>query len=655
MKRLVLALSVLSMALVIALTGWASLGQVQAVQASAKMPQVGVFVDEAMVPSAAARIRVFHASPDAPAVDVLVNGTAAFTNVAFEAMTDYELLPPGNYSLQVVPTGLPGPVVISETLSLAGDTDYTVLAIGQLGDNSIEALVLQDDNSAPAAGKAHVRFVHASPDAPAVDIALASGPVLFSNVAFGEVGSYLPVDAGTYDLEVRIAGTGTVVLPLPGIPLNADTVYTVVATGLASGTPSLNAVLSVDRAPEARVRIVHASPDAPAVDILVNGGVAFSNVPFEDVTDYAALPPNTYSVQVVPAGSSTPVVISETLTLNSGVDYTVVAIGQLGDNSIEALVLVDDNSTPAPGVAHVRFVHTSPDAPAVDIAVAGGPVLFSNIDFGEVANYLPVDAGTYELEVRLAGTNTVVLSLPGIQLNDRTIYTAFATGLASGTPALNAILSVDSGPPARVRVVHASPDAPSVDVLADGEIAFSNIAFEDVSSYSALSAGSHLVQVVPNGTTTPVVISETLTLNSNTDYTIVAIGQLSDSSIEALVLQDDNSLPAVGKAHIRFVHASPNAPAVDIAVTGGPVLFSNIAFGEVGAYLPVDAGIYDLEVRLTGTSTVVLPLTNVDFEKRTIYTVFATGLAGGDPPLNAVLSLDRQFNVLDIFLPLVFK
>jgi hypothetical protein len=43
----------------------------------------------------------------------------------------------------------------------------------------------------------------------------------------------------------------------------------------------------------ARVRVVHASPDAPAVDVLVNDNVAFSNVPFTEISDYASLDPGT--------------------------------------------------------------------------------------------------------------------------------------------------------------------------------------------------------------------------------------------------------------------------------------------------------------------------------------------------------------------------
>jgi hypothetical protein len=196
---------------------------------------------------------------------------------------------------------------------------------------------------------------------------------------------------------------------------------------------------------QARVRVVHASPDAPAVDVLVNDGVAFSNAPFQGITDYAALDTGAYNVKVVPTGATTPVVIEADLSLEAE-DYTVVAVGLL--ENIEPLVLVDNNSAPAAGKAHVRFVHASPDAPAVDIAVKGGPVLFSSVSFKGVGDYTPVDAGTYDLEVRLAGTETVALDVPGLTLGDGIVYTVFAMGLAGGEPALMAVPSVDSAAPA---------------------------------------------------------------------------------------------------------------------------------------------------------------------------------------------------------------
>jgi hypothetical protein len=196
----------------------------------------------------------------------------------------------------------------------------------------------------------------------------------------------------------------------------------------------------------ARVRVVHASPDAPAVDVWVDGSVAFSSAPFQGITDYAELSPATYNVQVTPTGATEPVVIEADLSLDAGNDYTVVALGMLSD--IEPLVLVDNNGAPEAGKAHVRFVHASPDAPAVDIAVAdGGPVLFPNIPFKGVGDYLPVDAGTYDLEARIAGGGAVALSVPGVALQDGAVYTIFAMGLATGEPALAAVPSLDASYP----------------------------------------------------------------------------------------------------------------------------------------------------------------------------------------------------------------
>jgi len=209
----------------------------------------------------------------------------------------------------------------------------------------------------------------------------------------------------------------------------------VLALALPAGAATpLNAVILDDdptgNTGDARVKVLHASPDAPAVDILVNDGVAFASLAFEEATDFAALPAGTYNVKVVPAGATTPVVIEADLDLAADTDYLVVATDLLAN--ITPVILTADGSTPASGNAWVRFLHASPDAPAVDIAVAnGGPVLFSNVAFGEFAAYLPVAAGTYDLEARVAGTSDVALSLPGIALADGGVYTAVATGLVA--------------------------------------------------------------------------------------------------------------------------------------------------------------------------------------------------------------------------------
>ena len=124
-----------------------------------------------------------------------------------------------------------------------------------------------------------------------------------------------------------------------------------------------------------------------------------------------------------------------------------------------------------------------------------------------------------------------------------------------------------------------------------------------------------------------------MTLEADRNYSVFAIDSV--SKIKAALVSDNLSVPAAGKAHVRFFHFSANAPAVDIAVTGGPVLFPNRLFNDQSTnaayvnFTPVDAGTYNLEVRAAGTNTVVLALPNITLTAGKIYTVFAKGFLGG--------------------------
>ncbi|MFW6075034.1 MAG: DUF4397 domain-containing protein [Chloroflexota bacterium] len=193
-----------------------------------------------------ARVRVVHASPDAPEVDVYVDGEAVVEGLAFPDGTDYLELPGGEYQVQVTAAGDdPENAVIDAPVTVEGGTWYTIAAIGQL--ENIEPLVLEDNITEPEMGMSHVRIVHASPDAPDVDVAVADGgPVLFEALPFGEASDYAPVEAGSYDLEVRPTGTEDVALEIPGFMAEAGAVYTVFAVGLVEDG-SLNVSALVDQ------------------------------------------------------------------------------------------------------------------------------------------------------------------------------------------------------------------------------------------------------------------------------------------------------------------------------------------------------------------------------------------------------------------------
>ena len=206
-----------------------------AVAALATFALTGCGKDEnnPVAPVANARVMAVHASPDAPAVDLLVDGTVAGTGLAFPNHTAYLTVPSGSRNFKVRVSGTTTDV-IDASVPVGAGVNYSVFAVDVVAN--IGPLVLTDDLAAPASGKAHVRFVHLSPDAPAVDVAVQGGPVLFANRAFKQSTPFTPVNAGTYDLEVRPAGSATVVLPLNGIALQAGKIYTVFAKGLVAGS-----------------------------------------------------------------------------------------------------------------------------------------------------------------------------------------------------------------------------------------------------------------------------------------------------------------------------------------------------------------------------------------------------------------------------------
>jgi Domain of unknown function (DUF4397) len=195
------------------------------------------------------------------------------------------------------------------------------------------------------------------------------------------------------------------------------------ALGLVGGL-GLVAVMAMPVAAqnEAFVRVVHASPDAPNVDVWVDGETVLTDVPFTAVSDYLALPAGTYNVQVTATGSTDPVIDAD-LALEAGTSYTVAATGLLAD--ITATVLTDDRA-PADGKAKLRVFHASPSAPAsVDVAVSDGPLLVEALAYPDATAYLTVDAGTYPLEIRAAGDDMAALTLEAT-LDAGQNYTAIA-------------------------------------------------------------------------------------------------------------------------------------------------------------------------------------------------------------------------------------
>src|SRR5690606_23405098 len=98
--------------------------------------------------------------------------------------------------------------------------------------SNLEALVVRDSSSAPASGKAMVRFVHLSPDAQAMDIGVSGDEnLLFENATFKDATDYKEVDAKTYSFELKNAGAEDAILSANDIAIREGRFYTIIIRG----------------------------------------------------------------------------------------------------------------------------------------------------------------------------------------------------------------------------------------------------------------------------------------------------------------------------------------------------------------------------------------------------------------------------------------
>ncbi|SDM71653.1 protein of unknown function [Halogranum gelatinilyticum] len=203
-------------------------------------------------------------------------------------------------------------------------------------------------------------------------------------------------------------------------------------TATPTETPTETAEPTATPEPETgMVRVAHASPDAPNVDVYVDGSVVLEDVPFRAVSDYLMVPVGPHTVTITAAGDAETVAFEGEVEVGSGA-YTVAAIGELTSEDTEfgPLIVEDYLSDPGDDTARVTLVHASPDAPAVDVTVGDGEtVLYDGVAFGETST-VEVPAGDYGLEIRgdTESNDGDVVTTVDVSLAGGAVYSAMALG-----------------------------------------------------------------------------------------------------------------------------------------------------------------------------------------------------------------------------------
>ncbi|MEL6526804.1 MAG: DUF4397 domain-containing protein, partial [Chloroflexota bacterium] len=434
-----------------------------------------------------AEIRVGHFSPDAPNVDIYVNGDLTIENLAYTQVTPFLELPADTYTVAVAPAGtaVDDAVIGPVDITLEADTNTTVGAVGSVEDGTLAATVFTEDFTEPTdSNNAIITVLHAIEGEGAVNVE-GSGITLIEALRYPDTGAGTDgaftreVPQGTYMLNVTVSATDVTVRTVSGVDINPGDIFLIVALGPQSNdgdilivTPDGNleetsedmadmsdedmgdetdeADDSEDMADEeaddmddmdmmegtAEIRVGHFSPDAPNVDVYIDGEVAIEDLAYTQVTPFIEVDAGTYEIAVAPTGTSLDdaVIGPVDLTFEPDSNTTVAAVGSAEDGTLTATVFTEDFTEPTDSNnAIITVLHAIEGEGAVNVVGSGITLVealrYPDADAGADGAFTrEVPQGTYTLNINVPATGVTVRTISGVDINPGDIFLIVALG-----------------------------------------------------------------------------------------------------------------------------------------------------------------------------------------------------------------------------------
>jgi hypothetical protein len=433
-------------------------------------------------------IRVLHASPDAPAVNVYLDDamTPTVEELDYAESSGFATLGADTYNVDVYGITASGAdtddALITADLMFSEETKYTIVAVDSLSD--VTAKVFTDDGSLSDPALVRVQVAHLSEGVPMVYVHVTEpGATLSANTALGSVsytvGSDLlgPVEIAADDYQIRIStdadgsnvayDSGTVSLAagsdlfIGAVPNVSGIGASPVSLSVLSGTGS--SVL-YDNTNGAAVRPVHTVSDVNAVDIGaaadagtgddVTAFTLYEGVDFTAVGGYTEVAAATYDVGVDAVNNDASDILLDGAALANGSSTTILAVGTSADDDFDLeLVAYADDRRALATAAKVRIIHASTAAGDVDLYATATAIsdytdltpAYEDVPYKASTGYFELAPGTYHFTAALAGTETTGLASGAVPLEAGDIVTIIARDLDSdmtetGDPVVKAIV-----------------------------------------------------------------------------------------------------------------------------------------------------------------------------------------------------------------------
>ena len=391
-----------------------------------------------------------------------------------------------------------------------------------------------------------------------------------------------------------------------------------------------------------RLRLLNACVGYANLGMTVDTSTTVSPVTFGSVSTYGSYKAGSI-VTAVTDGATGSVVTSQSRSVQSGVDYTLVAYGWA--TAVKTFQLTDGETAPGSGYVKFRILNAGADAGSLsvylttetaDLALVSPTIAAVGTDMA--SGFAQVTAGTYRLRVTgLGNTDDIRLDVSGVTMNSASILTLVVTPGTSGV--LVQAMIVEQGgnstllgnAKARVRVVASVANNASVKVVVGNTTVMSSTISPSIGNYVTLDSGTSVplytfikgFSTAFNQTMETGISPPNVSLAAGGDYTILVHGTVDEPKVS--VLTDLNRLPTVAtNAKLRLVHGASALSASGMSLTVNySALASNVAFGTSSNYGEVASSTNSLiDVTNPLALSSVYSASGVTLTAGAVYTVF---------------------------------
>ncbi|WP_285163310.1 DUF4397 domain-containing protein [Shewanella goraebulensis] len=413
-----------------------------------------------------------------------------------------------------------------------------------------------------------IRVIHAGSDAPMVNVT-ADGASLLTDVDYAMSSGLLEVATATYAIGVdaKLPDGTTLTVLEADLAVAEDMEYTAVALGNVSDETLMLKLIANEEsditADNARVQVLHATPNVGLVDIYVTAPMADISMMeptlsanYMDNSDQLEVPTSDYQIRITPTDDKTVVFDSGTVNLAAGMDYFISAIPNewSGESPVALLVALPEGQVLLNDVSSgsdIRVVHAVADAPAVDVFLDGSTTpAIDMLSFGNFAGYVNIPEDMHTVTVAADADNSVeVIKDAPVDLMLGYSYSVLAVGSLADDDISPWAFSEHTrriATEARLNVIHASYSAGNVDVyltptadISDTAPALSNVPFKAASGSLSIAPGDYTVSVTVTGTKTVAIGPLAVSLAANGIYSVAAVDAENDTSMFSVILMDD--------------------------------------------------------------------------------------------------------------------